>query len=333
MSTLGKGGYGHVFKVKNIDDNQLYAIKRIQLDCSSASKFQNSSKEIIKEINYLSSFSDLNIVKYHNSWIELNLINLTNKINNEFSEDDEPENISTNESYNYNFTKEKEHLSKSSEKSTLNNDSNIVFLDHSSDEKEKSLSTEIINSLDEKQIFIKSNKNSKQNIKDISVKNMISIDNIIYDINHIEKAYIFIQMELCEMTLGKYIETKNNEYDSFEQKSNEHNTEYIHSFKLLNALLIYQEILSGVKYMHERKIMHRDLKPGNIFLNKVNENYIKNDISTAYLVKLGDFGLATEINTFKKKTIYGEIGEEGIGTSSYSSPEQLKGLPHDEKVT
>jgi len=50
MSTLGKGGYGHVFKVKNIDDNQLYAIKRIQLDCSSASKFQNSSKEIIKEI-------------------------------------------------------------------------------------------------------------------------------------------------------------------------------------------------------------------------------------------------------------------------------------------
>lgn len=42
-------------------------------------------------------------------------------------------------------------------------------------------------------------------------------------------------------------------------------------------------IVNGLKYLHNKGIIHRDLKLGNIFLDK------------KYKIKLGDFGLATKL--------------------------------------
>lgn len=47
--------------------------------------------------------------------------------------------------------------------------------------------------------------------------------------------------------------------------------------------IIYQ-ILCGVKYIHSARVIHRDLKPGNILVNSQG------------LVKICDFGLARGIN-------------------------------------
>jgi len=62
-----------------------------------------------------------------------------------------------------------------------------------------------------------------------------------------------------------------------------------------------------LKHLHEHRIIHRDLKLGNIFLNEKME------------IKLGDFGLATkvEFEGEKKKTI--------CGTPNYIAPEVLDG--------
>ena len=43
------------------------------------------------------------------------------------------------------------------------------------------------------------------------------------------------------------------------------------------------QVLSALEYLHSRKIIHRDLKLGNLFLNENME------------VKMGDFGLATKL--------------------------------------
>ena len=47
------------------------------------------------------------------------------------------------------------------------------------------------------------------------------------------------------------------------------------------ARYFFRQILLGVKHLHDHKIIHRDLKLGNLFLNDGME------------VKIGDFGLAT----------------------------------------
>jgi len=67
------------------------------------------------------------------------------------------------------------------------------------------------------------------------------------------------------------------------------------------------QIINALKYLHANKVIHRDLKLGNLFINDKME------------IKLGDFGLATklEFDGEKKKTI--------CGTPNYIAPEILEG--------
>jgi len=67
------------------------------------------------------------------------------------------------------------------------------------------------------------------------------------------------------------------------------------------------QIICALKYLHSHRIIHRDLKLGNLFLNDKME------------IKLGDFGLATKLDFDgeKKRTI--------CGTPNYIAPEVLEG--------
>lgn len=75
-----------------------------------------------------------------------------------------------------------------------------------------------------------------------------------------------------------------------------------------------KQILSGVNYLHYQKIIHRDLKLGNLFLNDELQ------------VKIGDFGLAAKIeyDGERKKTL--------CGTPNYIAPEILNKKGHSFEV-
>ena len=67
------------------------------------------------------------------------------------------------------------------------------------------------------------------------------------------------------------------------------------------------QILNSLKYLHSHRVIHRDLKLGNLFLSDKME------------IKVGDFGLATklEFEGERKRTI--------CGTPNYIAPEILEG--------
>lgn len=73
------------------------------------------------------------------------------------------------------------------------------------------------------------------------------------------------------------------------------------------AAYYLRQVVEAVEYMHENCVIHRDLKLGNLFLDK--------DL----LIKVGDLGLATKLETVeeKRKTI--------CGTPNYIAPEVIQG--------
>ena len=90
-------------------------------------------------------------------------------------------------------------------------------------------------------------------------------------------------MELCSMTLSNYIETIRTQGNDIYSKR-----------KMLERMEIAKEIAMGLQYIHDNGIIHRDIKPNNVFLDSSNMNNRKIPI-----VKLGDFGLATFNNDGK----------------------------------
>ena len=84
---------------------------------------------------------------------------------------------------------------------------------------------------------------------------------------------------------------------------------------LNKKIRIFSDILVGIikalTILSEKGIIHRDIRPSNIFVNP--------SVST---IKLGGFGCAI----FSKENI-----NEPIGSLYYTAPEIIKKLPYDEK--
>lgn len=75
----------------------------------------------------------------------------------------------------------------------------------------------------------------------------------------------------------------------------------------LEVMYYSKQIIDSLFYLHKHRVIHRDLKLGNLFINEKLE------------LKLGDFGLATKLDFDgeRKRTI--------CGTPNYIAPEVLEG--------
>ncbi|MDE2257970.1 MAG: serine/threonine protein kinase, partial [Xanthomonadaceae bacterium] len=81
------------------------------------------------------------------------------------------------------------------------------------------------------------------------------------------------------------------------------------------AKIVYQTA-QGLATAHDRGVIHRDIKPGNLML------------TSKGAVKIADFGIALSTQDFSKKlTSTGEF----VGTPGYLSPEVCQGKPVDQR--
>jgi len=123
-------------------------------------------------------------------------------------------------------------------------------------------------------------------------------------IGHNPKNPFIIMQHIDGQTLESYIRSKKNEIDVFS----------IDPPKLGIAM----QISTALKYLKNNRLIHRDVKPSNIFLSKMNDSLM---IPNA---KLGDFGVM-KWGDFHASVSTGTLtitSQKGLGTLKYMSPEQ-----------
>ena len=117
-------------------------------------------------------------------------------------------------------------------------------------------------------------------------------------------SIIFIY-EKCQQNLMEYLE-ENDELSN----------------KKLFFVKIVRSLANALKVLYENNVIHRDIKPNNIFIKKKDNNNIKS-FEDNCIIKLGDFG-----SSVKKE----ENDSIQVGTVLYLAPEIIKNIKYDEKI-
>jgi len=90
-------------------------------------------------------------------------------------------------------------------------------------------------------------------------------------------------LELADTSLSTIIESLRASPESF-KSDNRYQDEQ-------NSAMLFQQVLEGVKYLHQNNIIHRDLKADNILLMSDEES-----LQDGVRVKIADFGLSSIVN-------------------------------------
>uniref|UniRef100_A0A8C2CC10 non-specific serine/threonine protein kinase n=1 Tax=Cyprinus carpio TaxID=7962 RepID=A0A8C2CC10_CYPCA len=143
-----------------------------------------------------------------------------------------------------------------------------------------------------------SNKERQESRKEVAVLANMSHPNIVqYKESFEESGCLYIVMAYCEGG------------DLFKKINNQRGT----LFPEEQILDWFVQICLALKHVHDRKILHRDIKSQNIFLTKDGT------------IQLGDFGIARVLNS----TV--ELARTCIGTPYYLSPEICENKPYNNK--
>ena len=317
LEKIGQGGFGVVLKGRHKIDKDIYAIKIIDITYNS-----KECDEIISEAKKMNSIKGEYIVNYAICWYDDNLGSAE-----KFFEKEKDENSSSlsssqvlSKSITINLTKKQKNdllykddkdifniqeVNEENYDENINNLNNIIFNDKDSNSKSKSKnknnSLELLENNNNNQIYNNKSKYCFEYMDDSRLLNNSILSKKYNEEIHKkkDKKYFFILMEYCDgLTLEIFINQ--------------------HSNKTIERKIIYnyiKQILKGLKKLHKNGIIHRDIKPGNIF--------IKNE-----QIKIGDFGLATK---FQKNSNLLTKDLRGF-TPTYAAPEQLNSKTYNEKI-
>lgn len=147
-----------------------------------------------------------------------------------------------------------------------------------------------------KKLLVKSNQREKMS-QEISIHRSLKHKNVVGFNSFFEDSkFVYIILELCRKRSMMELHKRRKALTEPETR------------------FYMKQIIEGVSYLHNNKIIHRDLKLGNLFLN---DNFV---------VKIGDFGLAAhiEFDGQRKRTL--------CGTPNYIAPEILNKNGHSFEV-
>ena len=317
IEKLGQGGEGAVFKVRNNWDKVLYAIKIIKLKINTKNEHDEITENLKKEVNFLSHYSKCPyIVRYYQTWME--------DYNEKEFKDlfDDYDDVSSTRKRQSSFDDTSRSALKGNKKtgrkySFASADDENSSNDYEDEENEAEEENKETKKDEGNHIWSESESESENSNKKSKPKKLATLNT---KKNLIKTKLIFIQMELCDNKTLRY-SIDQNQFKSVDDK-----------WRLIS------QILEGIEYIHSNNYIHRDLKPGNIFLDKENN------------VKIGDFGLAknddkknkesnsnlnfflTNFNDFQYMDPGGEIMTVGVGTQYYCSPEQKQSNKYDSKT-
>lgn len=144
---------------------------------------------------------------------------------------------------------------------------------------------------------------------------------------------MYIQMELCQYTLHDLISHRNALYHGEAGDPNWTGPSLIRrcgEIDYLATICLLRGIVKGLAHIHAQGLIHRDLKPQNIFFT-----------DETSCPKIGDFGLVSESRNHHSETVLEASSPTattksmtgGLGTELYASPEQISGtLDYDCKA-
>ncbi|GAA6219879.1 eukaryotic translation initiation factor 2-alpha kinase 1 [Lates japonicus] len=350
---LGKGSYGNVFKVMNKLDGQCYAVKKILIKKVS----KDDCMKVLREVKVLSSLQHVNVVGYHTAWMEHvqpaahpeSLLPALESPGKQDSPDESPDNTNTGSSIVFRSLSQPPDAAASAKVSTT--ETQLVTALVPTQENGQVVCPKTMRRIPENYVPcvflgqrapIKSSKcpatgwDSSALLEEESSRSSIELNNNFCRDKEYQQwtdkrttkpckevqfhLMLYIQMQLCERSLKDWISERNakpKEEQTLKCPYGCVDTEH--------TLSLLRNILEGVEYIHSRGIMHRDLKPRNIFLHA-------ND----WHVRIGDFGLACRnliLDGHESTTtpISDSSHTTGVGTFVYAAPEQLNGSHYDSK--
>ncbi|NWU05619.1 E2AK1 kinase, partial [Cephalopterus ornatus] len=355
VARLGTGGYGKVYKVRNKLDGQFYAIKKINIKKAT----RRDCMKVLREVKVLAGLQHPNIVGYHTAWMEqvqtvhpkgktimeLLPLSLEQESSNDHCHIQSMESGSSIIFADLTSPEEKScdstGLRNLGSDSVQNRDEWNDFTNSNSKECVKpnkcefsiELPEDSVNNVSSMSTGVKNHSTrgphssldqdastESQSCTEECSKNDVALCGE-FEVEY--RLMLYIQMQLCELSLWDWIVDRN-------RRCNKRTEENSSPYQLVDVpwtMKIFQELVEGVCYIHSMGVMHRDIKPRNIFLHR-----------SDHQVKIGDFGLACKDllwddadQWFQTERVNGLTHTSGVGTCLYASPEQLQGSHYDFK--